>query len=89
MLTRPSNIYDMYERRSIVSLKPAKPNETWIVTLMKRVCKHIKDVGYPHRDHDCVASGPTHAPLKKGCDEAALLAKMAVTIIADGKMKAC
>ena len=79
----------MYERHGIVSLKPANPNDSWIITVMRRVRNHIRDVGYPHRDHDCVASGPTHVPLKKGCDKAALLAKMAVTIIVGGNMKAC
>ena len=79
----------MYESRCMVSLKPANPNDSRIVTLMCCVRNHIRDVGYPHRDHDCVASGPAHAPLKKGCDEAALLAKMALTIIVDGNMKAC
>ena len=79
----------MYERRNIGSLKPANPNDSKIVTLMRRVRNHIRDAGYPHRDHDCVASGPSHEPLKKGCDEAAFLAKMAVTIIVDGNMKAC
>ena len=77
----------MYERRSIPSFKPANPNDTWTVNLMHRVRKHIQDVGYPHRDHECVASGLALAPLKKGCDEAAPLAKMAVTIINDGNMR--
>ena len=79
----------MYERRGIVSLKRTNPNDSWIVTLMRCVRNHIRDVGYPQRDHDCVASGPAHALLKKRFDEAALLAKMAVTIIVDGNMKAC
>ena len=79
----------MYERRGIVALKPAAPNDSWIVTLVRCVENHIRYVRYPHRDHYCVASGSAHALLKKGCDEAALLAKMAVTIIVDGKMKAC
>ena len=79
----------MYEGQGIVSLKPATPNDSWIVILMRRVRNHIRDVGYPHRDHDGVASGPTYAPLEKGCDEAALLPKMALTIIVDGNMKAC
>ena len=79
----------MYERRGIVSLKPAHPNDGCIVTLMRRPLNQIRDVGYPHRDHGCVASGPAHAPLERGYDEAILLAKMAVTIMVDGILKAC
>ena len=79
----------MYERRGIVSLKRASPNDSRIVTLMGHVRNHIRDVGYPHHDHDCIASGPTHAPLKKGCGEATLVAKIAVSIIVNGNMKAC